>query len=222
MSWHGRERDGHRGQLVRIGLDATSVSRWRTTLARTPAVRGIAFAAAERDWAGDRPERYALLWAAKESVVKAAGCGFDGLSWRDVLIDSRSATAVLAGRRTRWRLRWERRGDHVVALAQNRPAPARVAVVRELCDARCGYADRSARTRALAEDIARDAGDVRELRWGESVSGAPTLVIDGERTAVSLTHGDGLCGAALVVPARWTQVNQSATLIVSDSAYMLG
>lgn len=73
--------------LVGIGMDISGIDGWRRRLARTPAVERTAFTAAERSWCRKDPVRLAIVWAAKEAVVKALGCGFDGMGWHEVSLD---------------------------------------------------------------------------------------------------------------------------------------
>jgi len=51
-------------------LDASS------TLLTDSAWRELSFLPAERIWAEDRPERWLMLWTAKEAVLKGEGVGF--------------------------------------------------------------------------------------------------------------------------------------------------
>jgi phosphopantetheinyl transferase (holo-ACP synthase) len=200
--------------VVRIGLDATSVPRWRQRLRRSPALPRITFTANERDWAerlvGDPAPRYATVWAAKESVVKAAALGFDGLSWRDVEIDPVHGRGAVTGCPTPWRVRWTHRCSRAVALAWDPGAPAEVATAGRLVSAPCRYADRSVAVRALAErTLRRRCAGVRDVQWGLAASGAPLLRADGVPVAVSLTHGDGLLGAAVAMPHTDGGFNQN-------------
>lgn len=69
---------------MRVGIDVSSVCGWQRRLARTPAVRDVAFTDDERRWCGTDPYRYTQAWAVKEATVKLLGTGFDGVGWRGV------------------------------------------------------------------------------------------------------------------------------------------
>src|SRR5262249_30183243 len=53
----------------------------------TPEIAARAFTDSEMQWAGAQPERLARLWAIKEALVKALGCGFAGLAYHDIAIE---------------------------------------------------------------------------------------------------------------------------------------
>lgn len=73
---------------IRVGTDVTSVAWFVRLLARRagPAMVKRVFTAAEQQYCGGRPERYAARWAAKEAVAKAIGTGFRGLRPVDIEI----------------------------------------------------------------------------------------------------------------------------------------
>lgn len=218
MSWPGPDPAGSTPAQAGIGLDATSVSRWHGRLLRSPAVQQVAFTAAERDWAARCPVRYALLWAAKEGVVKTVHQGFDGISWCDVEVDGERGTARLAGDPTSWRVWWSVQGDYAIALVCDRGLARRVAVTSCLIDDRSGYPQRSAGVRALAERTLRCFTPARDVLWACSGFGAPVLVADGAQVAVSLTHGDGLLGAAIALQPSWMhRTSQSSGLYSAQS-----
>jgi phosphopantetheinyl transferase (holo-ACP synthase) len=83
--WHHSRKCPH--QLANLGLDICGVGRWQQMLLRVPEIATRAFTDSERRWAGTQPERLAMLWAIKEAFVKALGCGFDGLAYRDIGIE---------------------------------------------------------------------------------------------------------------------------------------
>jgi len=66
------------GTVVGVGIDLVDVERMRAAVARTPGIVGRVFTAAEAadaDAGGDRVERLAARFAAKEAVLKALGSG---------------------------------------------------------------------------------------------------------------------------------------------------
>jgi phosphopantetheinyl transferase (holo-ACP synthase) len=131
--------------LVAVGMDICGIERWRRLLACTPEAEVTAFAPAERVWGQGDPTRLAIMWSLKEAVVKALGCGFDGLGWREVYADLRSTPPQLvlppprlgipawASRESRWHLRLGWLPGAVVALALAYEGSSRMA--SELHDA---------------------------------------------------------------------------------------
>ena len=116
--------------LVGIGIDISGIERWRRLMARTPEVERTAFAPPERAWCHGVPSRLAAAWAAKEAVVKALGCGFEGVGWREVFLDLDRGTPRLTtpahrsglpdwvgNPEVRWFVSLRRLGTVVVALA---------------------------------------------------------------------------------------------------------
>jgi holo-[acyl-carrier protein] synthase len=69
------------GDVVGVGIDVVDVQRFAAVISRRPRVLDRLFTDAERVAAGDRPERLAARFAAKEAVAKALGDR--RLSWRD-------------------------------------------------------------------------------------------------------------------------------------------
>ena len=73
--------------MIGIGVDLVEVDRIRTSMARTPSLRGRLFTAGERAYAEsakDPAERYAARFAAKEAAMKALGVGLGAIGWHDV------------------------------------------------------------------------------------------------------------------------------------------
>lgn len=64
--------------MVGIGIDLVEVARMRAALERTPSIVGRVFTEAETadaERGGDRAQRLAARFAAKEAVLKALGSG---------------------------------------------------------------------------------------------------------------------------------------------------
>lgn len=75
--------------LIGIGIDVVDVERFRTVLARTPAIADRLFTDGERDYAGrqrDPTQRLAARFAAKEATMKALSVGLGAFAFRDVEI----------------------------------------------------------------------------------------------------------------------------------------
>jgi holo-[acyl-carrier protein] synthase len=73
--------------VVGIGIDAVDVARFRRVLDRRPRLVERVFTEAERADAaagGDRVERLAARFAAKEATMKALGIGIGAIALRDV------------------------------------------------------------------------------------------------------------------------------------------
>lgn len=159
-------------------------------------MRHLAFTRAEQHWAADDAARYAVLWAAKEATAKAVGQGFDELSWLDVRVDV-DRSVVWAGSPERWRLTLMRRDDHVVAVSSHESAHALRVALAPAVRTPLSYVERSRRARKLAEHLLGQVTSIESVRWGSTDAGAPLLDVAGVQVPVSLTHGDGLCAAAL-------------------------
>jgi holo-[acyl-carrier protein] synthase len=75
------------GRVRGIGIDAVDVGRFRTVLARRPALAARLFTDAERSYAEraqDPGPRLAARFAAKEAVWKALGVGIGATALHDV------------------------------------------------------------------------------------------------------------------------------------------
>ena len=76
------------GKLL-VGVDLVEVARVRRALERTPALKRRLFTEDEIAYCErrGRPEQsYAARFAAREAVLKALGCGFSGVGWKDVSV----------------------------------------------------------------------------------------------------------------------------------------
>lgn len=92
-----------------IGLDAASPQEFTKTYPVNKVFRSAEWQAATSLTGGDREEAAALLWSAKEAVVKAWGCGYHCFGPRQVRIEF----AELEEDGPRWRGRLEAPGpDH--------------------------------------------------------------------------------------------------------------
>jgi holo-[acyl-carrier protein] synthase len=75
------------GGVVGVGVDAVDVDRFRAVLERRPGLAARVFTESELADAGrhgDRAERLAARFAAKEAVMKALGRGVGSFALRDV------------------------------------------------------------------------------------------------------------------------------------------
>jgi holo-[acyl-carrier protein] synthase len=73
--------------VIGVGIDAVEVARFRTVLARTPAMSERLFTPDELAYATkakDPTERLAARFAAKEAVLKAMGVGLGACGWHDI------------------------------------------------------------------------------------------------------------------------------------------
>lgn len=80
--------------VVGIGVDAVDVSRFRTSLERTPTMRDRLFTDGElADLAGrtDPVPSLAVRFAAREAVMKAMGLGLGAFEFHDVWIERRDS-----------------------------------------------------------------------------------------------------------------------------------
>jgi holo-[acyl-carrier protein] synthase len=74
---------------LRVGVDLVEVERIAELLAQYgERFRGRVFTAGELSACGNRPERLAARFAAKEAVSKALGTGIGQVRWRDIEIVS--------------------------------------------------------------------------------------------------------------------------------------
>ena len=80
-----------------VGTDLVEVDRFARTLERTPSIRGRLFTDAELATCGDRVDRLAARFAAKEAVAKALGTGIRGFAFREVevVLDDLGRPAVV-------------------------------------------------------------------------------------------------------------------------------
>ena len=68
-----------------IGVDVVEIDRIRLTLQRHPArFRRRVLTPGEDRYCGNRVERVAGRWAAKEAVSKVLGLGVRGVGWREI------------------------------------------------------------------------------------------------------------------------------------------
>ncbi|MCU0242198.1 MAG: 4'-phosphopantetheinyl transferase superfamily protein [Vicinamibacteria bacterium] len=110
LSWNGR-----------VGIDVAGAHDFRA-----PYPYGRVFTDRELEpvislCSGDRPLAAALIWCVKEAAVKALGCGFHGLDYREVeTADPRQRADSIAWRitgRPTLRVRSQREGRDWLALA---------------------------------------------------------------------------------------------------------
>jgi holo-[acyl-carrier protein] synthase len=72
---------------VSMGVDIVEIERMKAILERSPAFPKRAFSEAEQAYCNKMAQpaaHYATRFAAKEAVLKALGCGFNGVGLRDV------------------------------------------------------------------------------------------------------------------------------------------
>lgn len=91
--------------LSALGVDAVDVPRFRSVLARRPALAGRLFTGRELAYAEearDPAQRLAARFAAKEAVMKALGIGIGAVSFLDIEVarseDSGAPSLELSGR----------------------------------------------------------------------------------------------------------------------------
>lgn len=82
-------------RLACLGLDICGTNRWEQMLSRTPETVARAFTQGEMQWANARPERLAKMWAIKEAITKALGCGFAGLAYQDIVVELASPCPII-------------------------------------------------------------------------------------------------------------------------------
>jgi holo-[acyl-carrier protein] synthase len=73
--------------VIGLGIDAVDIGRFRTVLARRPAMAERLFTAGERAYAArqaDPAPSLAARFAAKEAAMKALGVGLGAFRWTDV------------------------------------------------------------------------------------------------------------------------------------------
>ena len=83
-----------------VGVDAVDVDRFRAVLERRPGLAARVFTESELADAarhGDRAERLAARFAAKEAVMKALGRGLGSFALRDVEVVRSEGTGSRAG-----------------------------------------------------------------------------------------------------------------------------
>jgi holo-[acyl-carrier protein] synthase len=73
--------------MIGLGIDAVDIGRFRTVLARRPAMAGRLFTAGEQAYAArqrDPAPSLAARFAAKEATMKALGVGLGAFAFTDV------------------------------------------------------------------------------------------------------------------------------------------
>ena len=72
---------------VGVGVDLVEIERMERAIQRTPRILKRVFSSGEREYAWSKAKpavHYATFFAAREAVLKALGCGFTGINYRDV------------------------------------------------------------------------------------------------------------------------------------------
>jgi phosphopantetheinyl transferase (holo-ACP synthase) len=200
---------------VILGTDITSVAGWDARLRRTPHAARTAFSTDELHARGRDAAALALAWALKESVAKASGLGFAGVSWRAIEVLDIDARAVmirapfgslaLGGLAGAWRADIVSDGDRVVAAVVGSrgipPLSSRLVTLdRCSCERRERRAQLSVAARSAARGAARELlGPTQRLDWERTYHGAPlaSCRAGGPALRVSLAH-DGDAAVALV------------------------
>lgn len=80
--------------VVGVGVDAVDVTRFRTSLERTPSMRARLFTdgeLADLDGRSDPVPSLAARFAAREAVMKAMGLGLGAFEFHDVWIEKRES-----------------------------------------------------------------------------------------------------------------------------------
>lgn len=75
--------------MVGLGIDLLEIERMEQAIKRTPRILERVFTQGERDYASSKARpvvHYAVFFAAREAVLKALGCGFNGVEFSDVEI----------------------------------------------------------------------------------------------------------------------------------------
>ena len=73
-----------------VGVDIVEIDRMRGILQRTPRFKARVFTAYEQSYCDKKPNSaasYAGCFAAREAVLKALGCGFEGVGLQDVSVE---------------------------------------------------------------------------------------------------------------------------------------
>jgi len=89
--------------MVGVGVDLVEIERMERAIQRTPRIVQRVFSSGEREYAWSKAKpavHYAAFFAAREAVFKALGCGFAGLTCRDVEVvhdDSGKPSVLLHG-----------------------------------------------------------------------------------------------------------------------------
>jgi len=89
--------------VLGVGVDAVDLTRFRTTITRTPSIVARMFTAGERAYAEkarDPTERLAARFAAKEAVMKSMGVGLGAFELQEcevVRADSGEPSVLLHG-----------------------------------------------------------------------------------------------------------------------------
>ena len=79
----------HTDSTVGIGVDLLEIERMERAIERTPRILQRVFTSNEREyaWSKTKPAlHYASFFAAREAVLKALGCGFNGVGFQEVEI----------------------------------------------------------------------------------------------------------------------------------------
>lgn len=90
--------------ILGIGADLVDLDRFRAVLERRPGMIARLFTDAEREYSerrNDSVERYAVRFAAKESVLKSMGVGMGAADWHDIEVardDSGRPSLIIRGR----------------------------------------------------------------------------------------------------------------------------
>ena len=80
---------------VAVGVDVVDVARFTLALQRRPRLIERLFTAREREDTGERPERLAARFAAKEAVLKALGSGVGDAHFRSIEVQRQPSGAPL-------------------------------------------------------------------------------------------------------------------------------
>jgi len=90
--------------VIGIGVDVVEIERFRTSLARTPAMRERLFTPTELEYVAPKADpvpSLAARFAAREAVMKALGLGLGAFGFHDVWVEveeSGQPRLVLTGR----------------------------------------------------------------------------------------------------------------------------
>lgn len=116
--------------VIGVGIDVVELDRFRTVLARRPAIVERVFTAAEQEYAAvrrDPTERLAVRFAAKEAVLKAMGAGLWQVPLRCVEVvraPSGAPSVHLSGRAVTWAAEHGVSGFHLSLTHTSRTAHA--------------------------------------------------------------------------------------------------